>query len=58
MTPENALFLRASSWREPGKAPSRVSTISCEIVEHDTTVNTLPSKECAMARSLMASAMS
>ena len=50
--------LPLGSWREPGQAASICSTISGEMVEHDTTVYTLPSKECAMARSLIASAMS
>ena len=56
--PVNALERRISSSRASGRAVSMRRMISSEIVEHDTMVNSLPSNECATARSRIASAMS
>ncbi|MCY1527211.1 hypothetical protein D9M68_622700 [compost metagenome] len=56
--PEKALLRRVSSSRALGVSVSMAAMISSDTVEQDTTVKTFPSKECAAARSLMASAMS
>ncbi len=56
--PEKALLRRARSARDCGWVAAMASMISSETVEQDTTVKTLPSKQWAAARTLMASAMS
>lgn len=56
--PDNALCLRRSCSRTSVSSPAIASTIWSEIVEHETTEKTLPSKQCAAVRTAMASAMS
>ncbi len=58
MNPENAEFFLVSNSSTFGTSSRKASFISCEMVEHETMVNSFPSNECAAARILIASAIS